>query len=115
MSRSDNFIGLNEKANNFLWKNGKIGKLRLCDDNGNMIREEDKLLYTESDRYTWFSMFGGEYPLRVFELKDGNKVYEKVQLDPWAGGPCIFTALVDEDGKWIEETLWDEDKVLKEL
>jgi len=82
MSRSDNFIGLNKKANDFLWKNGKIGYLRVYDDNGDLISEEEYLLFTNSDRYTWFSMFGGEYPLRVFELKDGSKVYKKVQLDP---------------------------------
>jgi len=115
MSRTDWFIGLSEAARKFL--DEKCIKLKQItyDENNKPISEIEAYKSEKGDRYHWHSMFGGKYPLNVYFLKDGSKVYEKVQLDPWSSGPNIFTALVDEDGNWIKETLWDEDKVLRNL
>lgn len=111
MSRSDWFIGLNERANKYLEDKVRWGKYQLIDDKGNVVQDSPRMMCTMGVKYTWTSMFGTENPLRVFKLKDGTSVYEKVQADPWASGPNFFTCLVDEKGKEISETLWTDEEI----
>jgi len=115
MSRTDWFIGLNDNARKFLDENCIKLKRVTYDENGKVLREDEILKSEEGNKYCWHSMFGTTHPLNVYFLKDGSKVYEKVQLDPWSSGPNIFTALVDENDNWIKETMWDEDEVLRDL
>lgn len=60
---------------------------------------------------------GAEYALRKFTMPDGKVYIEDVQGDVLWGSldpksPChrtvstIYMALKDEEGKWIEKTLW---------
>lgn len=111
MSRSDNFIGLHNKAWQYLNKNGKWGKRRLVDGRGKILEEKPELICEWDTKYTWISMFGGENPLRVFPLKNGKKVYEVVQAEPWASGPCLFTCLVNEKGKKLKTTMWKDKEI----
>jgi len=55
---------------------------------------------------TAFGMFGEEFPLGVYFLKAGGIAREFVQWQEWSSGPVIVTALKDEKGNWIEESLW---------
>jgi hypothetical protein len=56
-------------------------------------------------------MYDEEIPLGDFVMLDGNFAFEYVQASPWSGGPCIFTALKDKDGNWIQETLHSEEEI----
>jgi hypothetical protein len=111
MSRTDWFVGLNGRARKYLEENGRWGKIQTLDDEGKIIREEPWLICEMGTKYRWVSMFGDEHPLRVFPLKNGKEVYEKVQADPWASGPNFFICLVDENDKEIAESLWTDEEI----
>ena len=49
--------------------------------------------------------------LNRYTFPDGRVLVEKVQADPWSSGPVVFTALQDESGKWIPESLWSEQEI----
>ncbi len=70
MSRSTQFIGLNNQA-------------RLFAENLTSIPSDNK---TEG-------MFNEEIPLRKWRDKDGNIYNEIEQVAPWSSGPMIFTCL----------------------
>lgn len=53
-----------------------------------------------------YGMFDEELPLLKFTASDGTVFYERVQSAKWHSGPVIFTALQDELGQWVPETLW---------
>lgn len=56
-------------------------------------------------------MFGEAYPLRRYRLPDGRVFEEAIQEEIWSSGPCIFLALKDADGEWVEESLWTEEEI----
>lgn len=73
MSRSTQFIGLNQKAVDFI------------------IFNKDLTEYKEFDNYTE-GMFDEKIPLGVWKFKDCY-YKEIVQCVPWSSGPMIFTYL----------------------
>lgn len=56
-------------------------------------------------------MFGEPYPLYRHTLPDGREFTEDVQETVWSSGPCIFLALRDEEGDWIERSLWSPEEL----
>jgi len=111
--RCDQMIGLSPRAEAFLdehcstqlvetfvdgIKEGEYHKRKLC-----------------KGKHTIVSMFGDESILPGYELKDGSKVYEDVQAEPWSSGPCFFLYLVDEAGKVVENTAWTDEEIDKNL
>lgn len=77
MSRSTQFIGLTEEAQEFAGENFE--------------------LYNSPDHYT-HGMFGEKIPLGLYVPKDDNSIYlsaqEEYQTDIWSSGPMIYTKLV---------------------
>lgn len=90
MSRCDQFIGLSPSTKKSL---NKIGCICI----------PDKSIYSYEDMNSW------ERWLAFFWLKDGRKLYEKVQCEIWSSGSMYFTKLVDKDGEdvytWSDEEI----------
>lgn len=118
--RQDQMIGLSNAALSFiseLSQKDEIVNIRFV--NGKL---EDivtaivaKMVKNDkSDKYKFLGMFEDEYKLNAYLLKDGTKIYEKLQEDPWSSGPMFFLALVNENDEWIEATKWSEEEIQKE-
>lgn len=71
MSRQTNFIGLTDRAEEF------VKTLEMIED---------------SEHYT-AGMFDEKVQLRKWLNTDGSILEEVVQAEPWSSGPCIFTCL----------------------
>ena len=82
----------------------------------------------------YYGMFDGEeYPLLRHRLPDGRVLVEREYASPWASGPCIFLALVEEGGEewdpsqeegyrnyghaapWVRETLWSDQEIAESI
>lgn len=115
MSRSDQFIGLNERANKWLEENGIHLKVRITrevravDSNEFVHQETHEFEELQSEQYdtisgAWEEIAGN---LLYYPLKDGRQAREYVQDVPWSSGPMYFLALkVDEEP--VPESLWTE-------
>ncbi len=57
---------------------------------------------------TYDGMFGNEYPLFEYKLKDGRHAVAFLQAAPWSSGPMFFIGLKINDGT---EFLWDEKEI----
>lgn len=56
--------------------------------------------------------FGGnDVPLHRYTFPDGRVLTEAVQAEPWSSGPVVFTALKDESGAWVPESLWTDEEI----
>lgn len=121
MARSDQFVGLNERAEKLVESKQKHVGIKTIiiekfDGESKTIKEnifEPEIETTVSNKYQLYGMFDHSYPLNVYTFPDGKKLYEKHQTTIWSSGPVMFTALVDENDNWIEETLWTEDEINK--
>jgi hypothetical protein len=84
----------------------------------------------------YYGMFDGEeYPLLRHRLPGGRVFVEREYASPWASGPCIFLALVEEGGEewdpgqeaayadygrgrraaWVRETLWSDEEITSSI
>jgi len=69
----------------------------------------------ESSGETYSDPFSDEpNTMSKWTFPDGHVLFEKVQADPWSSGPCVFTALQDEKGEWVKESLWTDEEIEKE-
>lgn len=134
--RKTQVYGLNEAAKALLYDEGEVW-------------EESGVRHYESGREESFSrqgrssrvkveecgeflgMFDESYPLHRYTLPDGRIFSEAEYASPWASGPCIFLALVEEGQKewspgaekayadygsgkprsWVRETLWKDKEI----
>ena len=117
--RTDQYIGLSEKAQEWLKKNALPCFVTV-------IKEfpkdpVTKTITSERSQHTelWkteYGMidtaYGNDFPLYQYRLKDQRKVVEVVQASPWSSGPCYFLCLVvkgtDEvipESKWTDEEM----------
>ena len=110
MSRSDQYFGLNERANKILQRDSmwKVGVRTTVYKDGRPDLTEDAYEPTTQERVIghFSGMFDAEYNLREFTLKDGRVFTEFLQAEPWSSGPMMFTALKDKDGKVVKDSLW---------
>jgi len=129
MSRSAQYIGLAPHAKK--WLDQRIQKEKVLivenkiplDENGDpQIQKMVSDVRLHVIKGTLEGKFGYEDIMGIMEtkmggflLKDGRKVYEKTQVEPWSSGPMYFTALVDEEFNWIEETLWTDKMIDAEV
>lgn len=113
--RMDQFMGLNGQATKILEENKVLvyteqGERYFPDGNYEIFTRQfcdiPKKVY---DHYE--GMNDCQYDLHEYTMKDGSKVREAVQAEPWSSGPVFFLALQDEKGEWIKETLWDEETI----
>lgn len=117
--RCDQFYGLNEWAHVFVssitekcieytqrvYKDGRTETLEPKELEVCKIKTE--ILKSECA----YGMFDNKYPLYRYTFPDGRVFTEYVQSVIWSSGPMIFTALKDEQGNPVPESLWDENKI----
>jgi len=101
--RSDQHAGLTIKAEQFLQDNCSLVQ-KPCPTCGQPYLQRDKQDYS-----SYKGMFGDEYPLQEYTLKDGTKVKEIVQADPWSSGPIFFLCLEDQKGEHLFE--WPQEAI----
>jgi len=112
--RCTQFMGLSEKAYEFLNQNQQTEKRRCsCPD---CKTEHIELAVTEKYRDAQYLGMREDGPiLQKYLLKDGTWVYEYDQAVPWSSGPCIFLALstdpIEPEKHPIEETLWSQEEI----
>ena len=87
MSRTDHYMGINERAEKLI--------------QGATAYQYD----------TVEGAFYNQFPLMAYEMPDGTVYYEYVQADPWASGPHFFLALRDEHDRPLEGSLWTDDEI----
>lgn len=54
---------------------------------------------------------GDDGTLDRYTLPNGRVLLERVQAEPWSSGPVVFTALQDESGAWVPESLWTDAEI----
>ena len=103
-SRSDQIVGITKEARDFIEKNQAVPEP--CSKCKRPFSPNSKTcgIFT--------GMFGHEYPLFEYELKNGKIAQKKVQADPWSSGPVFFIKLVVSDEK---EYMWTEEEMQKYL
>ena len=60
---------------------------------------------------TFYHGMWNKRPLYKYIFPDGRMYFEKLQEAIWSSGPVLFTALVDESGRWVPESLWTEEGI----
>jgi archaeosine-15-forming tRNA-guanine transglycosylase len=138
--RMTQVYGLNEAAMKLLTGNGEYlidyeeevtvryadGRVEHLTRNGSQT-----IVESEPSGSHYHGMFEGEvYDLERHVLPDGRVFVEREYASPWASGPCIFLALVEEGGKewrpadeaayadyglrpaaWVRESLWTDQEI----
>ena len=117
MSRSDQWIGLNERAKEMVMIDG-FKMIISCKKDGTIIESSSfPCLIPKGKREVYSEVEGAFYTtfnLYMYTLEDGTELYEAVQAEPWSSGPCYFVALKDAAGKhgqWIKESLWTDEEM----
>lgn len=98
--RTDQFAGLAPDAEKFLRENQRPPQR--CGQCGHVTETYIKHCGTFS------GMFGNDYPLRSYPLKDGKYADEFLQCAPWSSGPVHFLGLRLDDGTkfiWTNEEM----------
>ena len=114
MSRSTQFIGLNDKALEFLNNNCKCD---VIDVYRNGVLESSYAEPRKIEGEVIFGMFGEPIQLYNYITHDGTILYEQVQCEYWSSGPVIFTFLTKKSDKCKGEYIiggW-EDKEIEEM
>jgi hypothetical protein len=112
--RCDQSFGLTEAAINLLYEEG-YQTITIYRADGTQV--DSGTTRCRVNRGTarvyahYHGMFDDEYPLSEHTLPDGTVYIEALQAEPWSSGPCFFIALKTADGKWVEESLWDEETI----
>ncbi len=117
--RCDQFMGLNEWAQNFVKGEPVLvytEEVTRVYPDGRRETLEPRPVYESSVKKEQSNefcsgMFGDEYPLNKYTFPDGRVCFERVQAEPWSSGPVFFLALQDEKGNWVPESLWSEKEI----
>lgn len=116
MSRTHDVAGLHNKALSFLNENAVRTEVKICPTCGNteggeVIRDQydsfvsDVFASDMFDEDNWCKS-----PLWEYTLKDGRKVCEVVQAEPWNSGPTTYLCLQDsKTGKRLFE--WSDEEM----
>lgn len=99
------FMGLTPEAEKYLDDNCVKTVDKCCPHCGKAITE--KLLVWKVEHHN--SFYGDGPDLHTYHLKDGGKVKEIIQAEPWSSGPVCFLCLELCDGakigKWTNEEI----------
>ena len=101
--RTTQFIGLSEKAKEYVEEYGKKGGAPVCPHCGGLLGAGHLI---KREWSTTFGMFDEEIPLYEYELRDGRVLRETVQEIVWSSGPCIFTCLAAVDNESVKIGQW---------
>lgn len=111
--RSDQFVGLNKRAIEFLEKNA-IKATHIIIVDGKIISTEEKVHVIEGKNYR-SEMYNDDIRLNSYILYDGQRVDEYEQYCGYSSGEVHFIALLDSGGTPIEETLWTQEEIENNL
>jgi len=107
--RCTQIYGLPETARKFIVENVEHIPEHVCPNCGCVVTNKQNWEVYNSAK-DW-GMFNDGPELLCYTLKNGRKVYEKVQAAPWSSGPCIFLQLVDGNDevlfKWSKQSIND--------
>lgn len=136
--RTTQIYGLNQAAQSLLEGEGDFLVAyeedvvrRYTDGRVESWRRTGEASAVHSEPYAHFyGMFDDEYPLMRHVLPNGRVLLEQEYASPWASGPCIFLALVEEGAPewrpadeeayadygrrpaaWVRETLWPDREI----
>lgn len=103
--RCNQWMGLNDKARDFLNHNCVMIPGDVCPKCGHVLNQKK-----DCKKREWIQgMFGLDYmPLIDFKLTDGRVASEVVQAEPWSSGPVFFVCL-EIDGKRMFE--WTQSEI----
>ena len=107
--RCTQIMGLPQSAYDFLKENVKHIPKRKCPHCGEIIDYGPN--QKKYDSAASEGMFDDGPDLYEYELMDGKKVREVVQVTNWSSGPCIFLKLVDE--KSNDLFTWNKEDIQK--
>jgi len=97
-------IGLKPEAESWLRENVWMIPNQICPHCQKVISERmDSKVYEKVD-----SFYNDGPHLQEYTLKDGSKVKEVVQIEPWSSGPMSFFCLQKEDGTRMFEWTGDD-------
>lgn len=116
MARSDQYIGLNERARRMV-----TGKVKVREHGTRIFADGKKQRFSRwrrmpVARVEHAGILRGVWTPKVavlhrYTMPDGKVYVEYVQAAPWSGGPCYFIALMDKHGKPVPESLWTEEEM----
>ena len=113
--RTDQMVGLNDRALSFLNK----GEKKYTDyvhreyEDGT-LKEFTQLGTEDNTKCEVFQEFEGAWnkmELNKYIFPDGTEYFEYIQAEPWSSGPCYFLALKDRNGNIVQESLWTEEEI----
>lgn len=114
--RTDQFFGLNCRARKFLQLDELVPVCEVrtqrrypdgSETDSGWIQETGTR--TKQEKYEVLCGAWNQFQLYKYTLPDGKRFFESEQASPWSSGPMIFTALRDEYGEWVKESLWSND------
>jgi len=115
---NERFVGLNKWALDFvksdsaffrfearthIYPKGQQERLNILPIYNSSIKKEES--------GTFYHGMWNKRPLYKYIFPDGRMYFEKLQEAIWSSGPVLFTALVDESGRWVPESLWTEEGI----
>jgi len=104
--REAQYVGLTAAGSAFLRENIEMIPDMVCPKCGEVISHKmNERIYSE-EKYQDETFRDPD--LHEYTLKDGRKVREVIQIQPWSSGPMSFICLEDENGKRMFE--WKEDR-----
>lgn len=83
-----------------IYPNGRRETLESCPVYESSVKKE------ESGEFYSILENEDKRPLYKYTFSNGRMYFEKPQAAPWLSGWVIFLALQDENGNWVEESLW---------
>jgi len=123
--RCTQFIGLNDRARKLVDLGQETeytirGTKTYADGRVEDFQETQTRSIVQKERYSeTYGMGEEEIPLYSYLFPPNKEdpsrpnfeILEEVQASPWSSGPCIFLALMRENGEWIQESLWTDEEM----
>ena len=118
-TRSDQYIGLNAWAANFVQGEPVLLYTEETTRNypdGHTEQVDPRPVYGSSIEKEECGYIEGAWndhvaSLLKYTFPNGKTYQEAVQAEPWSSGPCYFVALKDETGNWVPESLWSPQEI----
>lgn len=120
MSRSDQYIGLNQRASEIVKGEpvlAYVEEVQRTFPDGHFERFDATPIYEMSVKRehhgSFDGAFGNSFELKEYIFPDGRVYAEYIQETIWSSGPMYFLALQDESENPIKESLWTEEEFQK--
>lgn len=116
MARSDQYIGLNDRARRLVLSKQKVREVGTTIFANGKKKSFNRWRRVPAARKEHAGVLRGVWTpvvavLHRYTMPDGRVLTEYVQESPWCGGPCYFIALMDAHGKPVPESLWTSEEI----